>query len=183
MEKTEIKKQQIANQIADHVLLHGMKATSLRSLAAAIGTSDRMLLHYFVNKEALMVATLTIVATRLIQLLDHTSTAQMPFEKLLPHLVDMMHHPMIRPYLRVWLDLAALSATETFYHPITSQICAIFVDWIASALHVEHEDERPPMAAFALTMLEGFVVLDAFDQAALITQALHGMRMRCVPST
>lgn len=56
MEKTEAKRQLILNQIADHLLAAGLKDASLRHLAAAIGASDRMLLHYFVDKDELMTA-------------------------------------------------------------------------------------------------------------------------------
>lgn len=178
MEKTELRKQYIANQVADHLLVHGMKAASLRPLAAAIGTSDRMLLHYFVNKEALLMAALTVVAARMIQILDSTQTEPLPFERLLPHLVGTMKDPAIRPYLRLWLEVAALSAGEETYHPITSQLCAGFLDWIASALHVAQEEDRIPMAALAFATIEGFVVLDALNQSSLIAQALDGVSLR-----
>lgn len=178
MDKAETRKQFIANQIADYLLVHGMKAASLRPLAAAVGTSDRMLLHYFANKEALMTAALTIVAARMILVLDRTRAAQMPFETLLPHLVGTMKDPIIRPYLRLWLELAALSAAEATYHTIARQICTHFFDWIASGLQVENEEERTPKAALAFATLEGFIVLDALDQGSIITNALDGIKIR-----
>lgn len=58
MEKTETRRQRILNQIADHLLATGLKDASLRHLAAAIGTSDRMLLWAFawIVAAALLVA-------------------------------------------------------------------------------------------------------------------------------
>ena len=45
-------------------------------------------------------------------------------------------------------------------------------------LQVENEDERTPMAALAFATIEGFVVLDALNQASLITNALHGITLQ-----
>jgi AcrR family transcriptional regulator len=45
----------------DHVLAHGLSDLSLRELAAAIGTSHRMLLYHFGSKEGLVVAIIRTV--------------------------------------------------------------------------------------------------------------------------
>jgi AcrR family transcriptional regulator len=48
----------------DHVLGHGLSDLSLRELAAAIGTSHRMLLYHFGSKEGLIVAIIRTVEQR-----------------------------------------------------------------------------------------------------------------------
>jgi AcrR family transcriptional regulator len=45
----------------DHVLAHGLSDLSLRELAAAIGTSHRMLIYHFGSKEGLIVAVIRTV--------------------------------------------------------------------------------------------------------------------------
>jgi AcrR family transcriptional regulator len=45
----------------DHVLAHGLSDLSLRELAAAIGTSHRMLIYHFGSKEGLVVAVIRTV--------------------------------------------------------------------------------------------------------------------------
>ena len=45
----------------DHVLAHGLSDLSLRELAAAIGTSHRMLIYHFGSKEELIVAVIRTV--------------------------------------------------------------------------------------------------------------------------
>ena len=45
----------------DHVLAHGLSDLSLRELAAAIGSSHRMLLYHFGSKEGLIVAIIRTV--------------------------------------------------------------------------------------------------------------------------
>lgn len=177
MEKTELKRQQILNKIADHLLASGMKDSSLRHLAAAIGTSDRMLLHYFSDKEELMSAVLNLVAARLIQLLENTPE-QMPFETLIPYLAGMIKDPRIRPHLRLWLELTAMSTANETYRLIARQICDGFYEWISSVLRVEKTEERAPMAALAFATIEGFVLMDALDYGSKVTSALEGIAMR-----
>lgn len=48
-------KQQLLDKAIDHMCEHGMSDTSLRGLAAALGTSHRMLLYHFGSKEELFV--------------------------------------------------------------------------------------------------------------------------------
>jgi len=46
---------QLVDAAVDHVMAHGIADLSLRGLGAAIGTSHRMLIHYFGSKEQLLV--------------------------------------------------------------------------------------------------------------------------------
>src|SRR5580693_6683546 len=57
-------------RMADHLLLEGLGAATLRPLAAAAGTSDRMLLYYFSDKDELLSATLQRLAARMTAQLD-----------------------------------------------------------------------------------------------------------------
>jgi AcrR family transcriptional regulator len=178
MEKTEIKRQLILNNIADYLLASGMKDASLRQLAAKIGTSDRMLLHYFSDKEELMNAALHLVAARLIVLLESTRSKQMPFETLIPYLAEMIKDHRVRPYLRLWLELVAMSTVSETYLMIARQICDSFYEWIVSVLKVEKDEERAPMAAFAFATIEGFVLLDSLGYGAKVSSALIGISSR-----
>jgi hypothetical protein len=100
----------------------------------------------------------------------------MPFQTLLPHLAGMMKDPVVRPYLRLWLELAALSAAgEESYRSIARQIGDGFYQWLVSALQVESEEERAPMAALAFVAIEGFVFLDSIDERTIIASALEGI--------
>ena len=49
-----MRKQELLDAAIDYVAEHGMADTSLRQIAAAIGTSHRMLIHYFGSKEGLL---------------------------------------------------------------------------------------------------------------------------------
>jgi AcrR family transcriptional regulator len=47
---------ELLDEVTDHVLAHGLIGLTLRPLAAAIGTSDRMLIYHFGNRDALVSA-------------------------------------------------------------------------------------------------------------------------------
>ena len=178
MKKTENRRQIVLEKIADHLLVHGMKGASLRKLAAGVGTSDRMLLHYFADKEELMTGALTLVAGRLVRILESARSEQIPFQTFLPHLAEMMKEPQVRPYLKLSLELVALAAGEKEpYRTIALKIWNNFFGWIAAALKVEREEDRLPLAALALATTEGFMLLDALDCGSIITNALEGLKM------
>jgi AcrR family transcriptional regulator len=52
------RRQELAEAATDHVLEHGLLGLSLRPLAAALGTSDRMLLYHFRDKDDLVATVL-----------------------------------------------------------------------------------------------------------------------------
>ena len=59
----------IVDRVADYLLAHGLDAATLRPLARAADTSDRMLLYYFPDKQALLAAAADRLSQRLIALL------------------------------------------------------------------------------------------------------------------
>jgi AcrR family transcriptional regulator len=61
---------------ADYVLAHGLEGLSLRPLAAALGTSTRMLLYDFESKEKLVDEVLSEIRRRLAALLTELQAAR-----------------------------------------------------------------------------------------------------------
>ncbi|RPH87399.1 MAG: hypothetical protein EHM75_05630 [Desulfobacteraceae bacterium] len=91
----------------------------------------------------------------------------------------MMQNPQVRPYLRLSLELVALAAEgNEAYRAIALQLWNDFLGWIASALKVEQEKDRLPLAALALATTEGFMLLDALGCGPIIAQALQGLKIR-----
>ncbi|MFC4785468.1 TetR/AcrR family transcriptional regulator [Nocardioides sp. MAHUQ-72] len=48
------RREDLLDQVTDHVLGHGLIGLTLRPVAAAIGTSDRMLIYHFESRDALV---------------------------------------------------------------------------------------------------------------------------------
>ncbi|GAA3655941.1 hypothetical protein GCM10022237_15000 [Nocardioides ginsengisoli] len=63
------RRRELAEAATDHVLEHGLIGLSLRPLAAALGTSDRMLLYHFSGKDDLVATLLHTSNERSIALL------------------------------------------------------------------------------------------------------------------
>lgn len=57
-------KQQLLDRAVDHVAKNGIGDLSLRAMAAALGTSHRMLIHHFGSKEGLWVEIVRAVEAR-----------------------------------------------------------------------------------------------------------------------
>ena len=82
-ERLGARRAEILDRVADHILVHGLGASSLRPLAKAAQTSDRMLLYYFSDKAELVAAALEIIAMRLTQILEsRSSNAPRPLDEL-----------------------------------------------------------------------------------------------------
>jgi AcrR family transcriptional regulator len=156
--KAEDRRAEVLRRVTDHILAHGLEASSLRPLAKAAGTSDRMLLYYFKDKTELITAALTLIMTDLVAILDaRTVKTPQRFEDLRPALLDVILADDLWPYLRVWLEIASLSAKgDPFYHATGNQIARGFLAWGAAQL----ESETPETdAARLLVALEGAVLL------------------------
>ena len=155
------KRSNLIDQLADHILAEGLLNASLRPLAKAVGTSDRMLLYYFKDKDELIEAVLDRIAARITVILEQSSAPEpLPLEVLAPLLVENMKSDLFWPYLRLWLEVAALSAGgDPLYRTCGEKIGRGFVTWGAAQLAVTDEAERAHAAAQLLVQVEGSVLL------------------------
>ena len=151
----------LIEKLADHILAEGLLHASLRPLAKAVGTSDRMLLYYFKDKDELIEAVLDRITARITVILEQSRAPEpLPLEVLAPMLLENMKSDLFWPYLRLWLEVAALSAGgDPLYRTCGEKIGRGFVDWGASQLAVADEAEREKAAAQLLIQVEGSVLL------------------------
>ncbi len=144
------------------MLAHGLAASSLRPLAAAAGTSDRMLLYYFDDKSSLIAAILQHVAERLSYQLDIAASAgRRPRGALVAELFALMTSPAFWPSICVWLETAALAARgDPVCAAVGDAIGRGFLVWGRERLECP-EAERDAEAARLLVTVEGMVLLHA----------------------
>lgn len=157
--------------LADHVLAHGIAGSSLRALARAAGTSDRMLLYYYPDKGALLAAVLERAAGRMTALLDAAAPAQpLGAEELRARIVPMLREPVATPFMRLWLELAARGAAgDALARRVGAAIGGGLIAWIEAHLL---PDAGPAAAARLLAEIEGLVLLDSLGMASVVDQAL-----------
>lgn len=58
------RREELLEAVTDHVLTHGLIGVTLRPVAAAIGTSDRMLIYHFGSRDALVSAVVERIGDR-----------------------------------------------------------------------------------------------------------------------
>jgi AcrR family transcriptional regulator len=174
MKSVEDRRAALLDRLADHVLAHGLIASSLRPLAKAAQTSDRMLLYYFADKAEIIAATLEVVAARMVVEMSAKMTEQpMPLDELIAHLSDTLLVPEFWPYMRLWLEIASRAAGgDPLYTGIGEQIGRGFLSWGAAQLEVPDEGSRAIAAAKLLIAIEGAVLLKSIGLIDVVRQSL-----------
>ena len=162
MAPADERRTQLLDAMADHMLAAGLAGSSLRPLARAAGTSDRMLLYYFPSKDALVAATLTRVANRMAGLLQaEMAPDRQPADRLLPRLLESTLQPRFRPYLGLFLEVASRAARgDTLCRTVGGEVIEGYLAWIGAQLDAPSEALRAQALAI-LTEIEGRVVLES----------------------
>lgn len=172
--KMQDRRAAIVERLADHVVMHGLSASSLRSLAKAAHTSDRMLLYYFKDKADIVAAALACVSSRLVQVMDERAvTTPRPLGLLRRELAAILLDDSLWPYMRLWLELASLSAHgDALFRTISEQIARGFLAWGAAQLDSATPEARAIDAAELLVTIEGLVLLKSVGLDDVCEQAL-----------
>jgi AcrR family transcriptional regulator len=169
----DARRAQLLDSLADHLLAHGLAGSPLRKLATAASTSDRMLLYYFADRDDLLTSLLAHVASRLEAMLDAADTRdRRPWTQLLQQLWASARTPLFRPYMLLFLELAAAAAREEEPHRTAAgRIADGFASWVADRLDVP-ADQRKAQAILLLATLDGLFLLDSAGRGAAADAAL-----------
>jgi AcrR family transcriptional regulator len=162
-------------RMADHLLSEGLGAATLRPLAAAAGTSDRMLLYYFADKDELLSATLWRLAARMTAQLDEAVPIGplRSFPVLLEDVWAALASRGLKRFMHLWLDLAAGAARGLQpHHNIAGAIADGFLAWVSSRLKVSRGAELASSAALFLASVEGMVFLEAAGRRSISDAAV-----------
>ncbi len=168
-------------RMADHVLSEGLVAATLRPLAAAAGTSDRMLLYYFADKDELLTATLDRIATRMMVQLDSAIPVEprRSFPVLMKQVWAALASKTLQPFMPLWLDLAAGAARGLQPHrDVAGEIADGFLVWVTIRLQPESDGEPSLLAPQFLASIEGMYLLKAIGRGAIADSALIKLASR-----
>jgi len=175
MNVREIRRAAALDRVADHMLQHGLALSSVRALAQAAGTSDRMLFYYFTDKDDIVVSALQTISARLAALL----AAIVPREPrrapqtLLTELAAVILGPDLRPYMRLWLEVTIHAASgEQPYLTVAGRIADGFVALVATMIDHPDESTRHAQAARLIATLDGAVLLHMAGRQPLADLAL-----------
>ena len=133
-------RERLLEKVTAHVAEHGLSGLSLRDLAAAIGTSHRMLNYHFGSRAGLISAIVEGMEARQRAVLDEIArTATTPSELLTRQWAGLTE-PEVRPFVGLFFEVFSLavhgeSGTETFLDGLTAPWLAVGRD-IAGRLDI-----------------------------------------------
>ena len=160
--------------MAAHVLAHGLGGASLRPLAKAAGTSDRMLLYHFGNKEGLVADLLEYIADVYSKALDmamgegRATTRQ----ECLTRVLAYGRSPAVQPFMVLWWEIVAGAARGLpGYKRAAEAMIAKQLDWLEGQMP---EDDPDPVAGarYLLTLMEESLMLDTVGHADTAREGL-----------
>ncbi|GIH12446.1 TetR/AcrR family transcriptional regulator [Rugosimonospora africana] len=148
MAQDDSARERLLTATIDHVAVHGMADISLRSLAAAIGTSHRMLIYHFGSKEGLLVEVVRAVEARQREAFEALSAD--PAESLAEVMRRMWHDlsdPVRWPHERLFFEMYGQALQG---RPGTAALLEGIVDsWLDEASDVAARHGLDPAATRA----------------------------------
>ena len=103
---------ELTDRALDYVLAHGLVGLSLRPLAAALGTSDRMLVYHFGSKERLVGAVLDHAQQRLATSIELTGPPPGDLAELVAQLWTGLQGPAAAQVTRLYLETCVLAVQD-----------------------------------------------------------------------
>ncbi|MEQ4716807.1 helix-turn-helix domain-containing protein [Nonomuraea sp. B19D2] len=127
---------------------HGVATLSLRPLATALGTSSRMLIHYFGSKEELVVQALATARPDIPALLaERQQAGHSPAEIATALWRDLTTGGEQEPRTRLLLEVMALAVTQPhLYGRHAADAVNQWVTPLAHSLHTAGRDRRDAQA-------------------------------------
>ena len=123
---------ELLDRVVADVAEHGLTDRSLRDIAAAVGTSHRMLLYHFGSRQGLVAAIVQSVEAAQRQLLRQLAAETSDPSVLVMALWDRVSAPELRPFVRLFFESLAASAGSDAAGDLTSP-------WLdEAAVRVQH---------------------------------------------
>ena len=165
----KLSKEALLPRMADHVLKHGMAGASLRPLAKAAGTSDRMLIYHFGNKERLISELLKFIADAYSQALNQALSGARPKSRreLLDRIISHTGGAEMEPFLALWWDIVAGAARDVpGYKQAAQRVMSRLHEWLVGQMP-EGDPDPKGGAQYLLTLIEGAQMLSTVGHATL----------------
>ncbi len=162
-------KQRLLDACTDYALEHGLP-DRLEPLAAATGTSSRMLIYHFGGRDNLLRAVLGRARQRQLEMFGDLLRAQVgtPYTRTLSRAWTTMTGPQARPYLQMFGRLR--ESAEQQLWPDFRRVAT--TDWLAPLEDGLRSIGRPQLATLVLAVIRGLLMdLDATGDTARTDRA------------
>ncbi len=134
---TRIKREEIVQRVAQHLVANGFENSGIRALAASAGISDRMLMYYFETKEDLIAQALLLLAEGMTISLDELiPQSRASASQILAALTDVEKQSELdRSVLMLWFEIIGLAIRGGDpYRSTAQQILESYEHWLAGKL-------------------------------------------------
>ena len=156
----------------EHVSQHGVGEISLRGLAAALGTSHRMLIYHFGSREALLIEVIrTVEEQQRMALATILEDADMPPAEIMRRMWARVADPALWPNERLFFEVYA-QALQGSPHalPLLDGIVDAWVEPLAALVAPDRpKDEARAEARLGVAVVRGLLLdlLATRDRAAV----------------
>ncbi len=152
----------LAERATDYALEHGLIGLSLRPLAADLGTSDRMLLYHFADKDDLVATILRVSNDRSVAALEALPTGD-DLADGVRRLWQALRQGRLEQCQRLYVEAAALGLFGK--EPYASVVKEANDRWMAAlARHLEAAGCRPEASTRTANLVESVMVGLLLDQ-------------------
>jgi Transcriptional regulator len=172
--KPPMSRESLLPLLARHVLAHGFGQASLRPLAKAAGTSDRMLIYHFGSKEALIADLLAYLAALYAAGLEAALGDDRPSTRadVLARIIDQNREPAMQPFMALWWEIVAGAARGTPGFAAAAQaMMGELLGWLEGQMP-EGDPDPAGGARYLLTVIEGAMMLSAIGHADTAREGL-----------
>lgn len=163
------RRQQLLDDLIDEFAAGGIGDRSLRDVAAAVGTSHRMLLHHFASRDEMLLAIVEEVERRQMAVLSELPTD--PAESFAAMWATLCR-PELRPFERLFFECYSRGAQgeEPFARMVPGAVDA----WLAEAAKVGGPANDPALVRLGLAVTRGLLLdLVATDDDAGVSSAVQ----------
>lgn len=174
MQTNRLSRETLLPLLAAHVLQHGLGGASLRPLAKAAGTSDRMLIYHFGNKETLISDLLGYIAGIYSSALETAmgSDRAKTRQECVARILAQGRQPAMQAFLVLWWEIVAGSARGLpGYKEAAEQMMTKLLSWLETQMP---DGDPDPIggARYLLTLIEGTLMLGTVGHARTAREGL-----------
>jgi AcrR family transcriptional regulator len=163
------RRQELVEGTVSYLLERGLVGLSLRPLAKALGTSDRMLLYYFSNRDEIIENALMCIGAHIQGLfrsvLPETGASPMQAVQAVIH---EMGNPVTRSHLQVWVEILALASRgDAICERVADSVTSGWSDSLCALLSVPPRQAAGATAA-VIGLVGGMIVFQLADRDDLV---------------
>ena len=174
MAKPPLSRETLLPLLVAHVMQHGLGGASLRPLAKAAGTSDRMLIYHFGNKERLVADVLNTIADIYAAGLEASLGGETFATRsaLLHRLFALTRDAAMQAFIGLWWEIVAGAARDLpGYRDAAQEMMRRQVEWLEG--HMPAGDPDPAGGARQLMIqIEGALMLDTVGHGEMAQAGL-----------